>query len=80
VHNSVDVYIDRWATRCVWCLCRQVPTDVVHFIDPEYVAFAVLRDFSTIDLAKTGDPSASKAWWNTPWRCATRKPTLLSTI
>lgn len=55
VTNSVDVYIDPLGNEVRLVPCRQVPTDVVYFFDPEYVAFAVLRDFSTIDLAKTGD-------------------------
>ena len=34
---------------------RYCPTDVVFFIDPAYLKFATLRDFSSWDLAKTGD-------------------------
>lgn len=55
VVNSVDIYIDPLGNEVRLVPCRQVPTDVVYFFDPEYVKFAVLRDFSTSDLAKTGD-------------------------
>lgn len=55
VVNSVDIYIDPLGTEVRLVPCRQVPTDVIYFFDPEYVKFAVLRDFRTVDLAKTGD-------------------------
>lgn len=55
VVNSVDIYIDPLGNEVRLVPCRQVPTDVVYFFDPEYVKFAVLRDFKTQDLAKTGD-------------------------
>jgi hypothetical protein len=55
VVNSVDVYIDPLGTEVKLVPCRQAPTDVVYFVDPEYVKFAVLRNFSSWDLAKTGD-------------------------
>ena len=55
VVNSVDIYIDPLGNEVRLVPCRQVPTDVVFFFDPEYVKFAVLRDFKTHDLAKTGD-------------------------
>jgi hypothetical protein len=55
VVNSVDVYIDPLGSEVRLVPCRQVPTDVVYFFDPEHVKFAVLRDFKTNDLAKTGD-------------------------
>lgn len=55
VVNSVDIYIDPLGTEVSLVPCRQCPTDVVYFIDPEYVKFSVLRDFKTVDLAKTGD-------------------------
>jgi hypothetical protein len=35
--------------------CRQCPTDVIYFVDTEFVELSVLDDFSTHDLAKTGD-------------------------
>lgn len=57
VLNSVDVYIDPLGSEIRLVPCRQAPTDVMYFFDPEYVKFAVLRDFSTWDLAKTGDSS-----------------------
>ena len=55
VVNSVDIYIDPLGNEVRLVPCRQVPTDVIYFFDPEYVKFAVLRDFKTQDLAKTGD-------------------------
>lgn len=55
VVNSVDIYIDPLGNEVRLVPCRQAPTDVVYFFDPEYVKFAVLRDFRKIDLAKTGD-------------------------
>lgn len=55
VVNSVDVYVDPLGNEVRLVPCRQVPTDVVYFFDPEHVKFAVLRDFKTSDLAKTGD-------------------------
>lgn len=55
VVNSVDVYIDPLGNEVRLVPCRQAPTDVVYFVDPEYAAFAVLRDFQSHDLAKTGD-------------------------
>jgi hypothetical protein len=55
VVNSVDVYIDPLGTEVRLVPCRQAPTDVVYFFDPEYVAFSTLRDFGTSDLAKNGD-------------------------
>jgi hypothetical protein len=55
VVNSVDFYIDPLGTEISLVPCRQCPTDVVYFVDPEYAKFATLRNFSTWDLAKTGD-------------------------
>lgn len=55
VTNNVEVYIDPLGTEIRLVPCRQAPTDVVYFVDPEYVKHAPLRDFSTTDLAKTGD-------------------------
>lgn len=55
VVNSVDIYIDPLGNEVRLVPCRQCPTDVIYFFDPEYVKFAVLRDFKTHDLAKTGD-------------------------
>lgn len=55
VINTVDIYIDPLGNEVRLVPCRQVPTDVVAFVDPEYVKFAVLRDFRQWDLAKTGD-------------------------
>lgn len=55
VVNSVDLYIDPLGNEVRLVPCRHVPTDVVYFVDPEYAKFAVLRDFRSHDLAKTGD-------------------------
>lgn len=55
VVNSVDIYIDPLGNEVRLVPCRQAPTDVVFFFDPEYIKFATLRNFKTSDLAKTGD-------------------------
>jgi hypothetical protein len=55
ITNTIDVYIDPLGSEIRLVPCRQCPTDVVYFFDTEHVAFATLRDFSTWDLAKTGD-------------------------
>jgi len=55
VVNNVEVYIDPLGTEIRLVPCRQCPTDVVYFIDPEFAAFATLRSFETVKLAKTGD-------------------------
>lgn len=55
VINSVDVYVDPLGNEVKLVPARQCPTDVVHFVDPEFAALAVLRDFQSTDLAKTGD-------------------------
>lgn len=53
--NSIDIYIDPLGNEIRMVPDRFAPTDVVYFIDPEYLKFATLRDFQTTDLAKTGD-------------------------
>lgn len=55
VVNSVDIYIDPLGNEVRLVPCRHAPTDVIYFVDPEMVKFAVLRDFRSSDLAKTGD-------------------------
>lgn len=55
ITNSVDIYIDPLGNEIRMVPDRFVPTDVVFFIDPEYLKFAVLRDFHSVNLAKTGD-------------------------
>ena len=55
VVNSVDIYIDPLGSEIRMVPDRYCPTDVVFFIDPAYLKFATLRDFSSWDLAKTGD-------------------------
>ena len=53
--NTVDIYIDPLGNEIRLVPDRYVPTDVVFFVDPEYLKFATLRDFHSVDLAKTGD-------------------------
>lgn len=60
VTNSVDVYIDPLGNEIRLVPCRQAPTDVVYFIDPEYLKFATLRDFQAHDIARTGDSMAKQ--------------------
>lgn len=55
VVNSVDVYIDPLGNEVSLVPCRHMPTDMIYFIDPEYVEFCSLRNFQSHDLAKTGD-------------------------
>lgn len=55
VVNSVDVYIDPMGTEISLVPCRQMPTGMIFFVDPEFVEFTTLRNFFTKDLAKTGD-------------------------
>jgi hypothetical protein len=53
--NSVDVYIDPLGSEVQIVPDHFAPVDVMYFIDPDQLKFATLRDFSTTDLAKTGD-------------------------
>lgn len=55
VTNNVEVYVDPLGTEVRLVPCRQCPTDVIFFIDPEFAKFAPLRGFQTKDLARTGD-------------------------
>lgn len=55
VVNNVEVYIDPLGTEIRLVPCRHAPTDVIYFVDPEFVEFTTLRDFQTKVLAKTGD-------------------------
>jgi hypothetical protein len=55
VTNAVDIYVDPLGNEVKLVPCRQAPTDVVYFFDMEHVKMAVLRDFETSLLAKTGD-------------------------
>lgn len=55
VVNSVDFYVDPLGNEVKLIPCRHAPTDVVYFVDPEHVKLATLRNFSSWDLAKTGD-------------------------
>lgn len=55
VVNSVDFYIDPLGTEVKLVPCRQMPTDMIYFVDPEYIEFSTLRNFSIKDLARLGD-------------------------
>lgn len=55
VVNSVDVYIDPLGNEVSLVPCRQMPTSMIFFIDPEYVKICALRNWASWDLAKTGD-------------------------
>lgn len=55
ITNTVDIYIDPLGNEIRMVPDRFVPTDVIYFIDPEYLKFSTLRDFQTSELAKTGD-------------------------
>jgi hypothetical protein len=55
ITNTVDIYIDPLGNEIRMVPDRFVPTDVVYFIDPEYLKFSTLRDFHSVELAKTGD-------------------------
>ena len=55
VINSVDFYVDPMGTEVSLVPCRQMPTDMIYFLDMEYVKFCTVRNFTTHDLAKTGD-------------------------
>jgi hypothetical protein len=55
VTNNVEVYVDPLGTEIRLVPCRQAPTNTIFFVDPEFVEFTTLRDFSTVNLAKTGD-------------------------
>lgn len=54
VVNSVDIYIDPLGNEVRLVPCRQCPTDVVFFVDPEYFKFCTLQNFKTEELAKVG--------------------------
>lgn len=55
VTNNVEVYIDPLGTEIRLVPCRQCPTDVIYFVDTDFLELSVLDDFSSHDLAKTGD-------------------------
>jgi hypothetical protein len=55
VVNSVDIYVDPLGNEVALVPCRQMPTNTIFFVDPEYVKFSTLRNFFTTELAKTGD-------------------------
>jgi len=55
VTNNVEIYIDPLGTEVRMLPCRQMPAGTIFFVDPDYAKFAPLRNFQTIDLAKTGD-------------------------
>lgn len=53
--NTVDFYIDPLGNEVRMVPDQFVPADVVYFLDPEQLKFAVLDDFMSQDLSKTGD-------------------------
>lgn len=53
--NTIDIYIDPLGNEIRMVPDQFVPADVIYFIDPEHVKFAVLDDFQSQDLSKTGD-------------------------
>lgn len=55
VTNNVEVYVDPLGTEIRLVPCRQMPTNTIFFVDPEYAKFCALRNFKTTDLARTGD-------------------------
>lgn len=55
VTNTIDIYIDPMGNEVRMVPDRFCPADVVYFLDPEMLHFAVLDDFHSHDLAKTGD-------------------------
>jgi hypothetical protein len=55
VVNSVDFYIDPLGNEVSLVPCRHMPTDMIYFIDPEFVKVCPLRNWQSWDLAKTGD-------------------------
>lgn len=55
VVNTVDMYVDPLGNEIKFIPCRQAPTDVVFMFDMDMVKLAVLRDYQTHELAKTGD-------------------------
>jgi hypothetical protein len=55
VVNTVDMYVDPLGNEIKFIPCRQAPTDVVFMFDMDMIKLAVLRDYRTTDLAKTGD-------------------------
>lgn len=55
VTNNVEVYVDPLGTEIRLVPCRQMQTDKIFFVDPEFLEFSVLRDFQTSPLAKNGD-------------------------
>lgn len=55
VVNTVDFYIDPLGNEVSLVPCRHCPTDVVYFVDPEFIKIVALRNWASWDLAKTGD-------------------------
>lgn len=55
VVNSVDFYVDPLGNDVRVVPDRFAPADVIYFIDTDHLKMATLRDFQTVDLAKTGD-------------------------
>jgi hypothetical protein len=55
VTNNVEVYIDPLGTEIRLLPCRQAPTNMVLFLDPEHLKFCPLRSWETKPLARSGD-------------------------
>jgi hypothetical protein len=55
VMNTVDIYVDPLGNEVRFVPCRQALADNVMIFDTDHVKMAVLRDFQTSELAKTGD-------------------------
>jgi hypothetical protein len=55
ITNTIDIYIDPLGNEVRLVPDQFCPTDTISFVDPDMAAFAPLRDFSSWDLAKTGD-------------------------
>lgn len=60
--NTVDFYVDPLGNEIRMVPDQFVPTDVVYFIDPEHMHFAVLEDFGSADLARTGLSDRKQIW------------------
>lgn len=60
--NTVDFYIDPLGNEIRMVPDQFVPVDVIYFLDPEYLKFAVLEDFGMQDLAVTGLSMRKQIW------------------
>jgi len=60
--NTVDFYIDPLGNEVRMVPDQFVPADVIYFIDPEHMKWAVLEDFGMQDLAVTGLSVRKQLW------------------